>query len=88
MYNIGNVISERNERDTRSIESRSRQYGTIFDNWEIQESIWKKRDDTTAVFKLRHTGEADRYSAVKVINLIEQSGRQEDLSHQQKKEYA
>ena len=70
-----------------SIESRSNQYGTVFEHWQIQEAIWQRTDGKTAVFLLKRNDSFRDTSAMKVISLIEERGRYDDLPAYRKKEY-
>ena len=70
-----------------SIESRSNQYGTVFEHWQILEAIWQRTDGKTAVFLLKRNDSFRDTSAMKVISLIEERGRYDDLPAYRKKEY-
>lgn len=70
-----------------SIESRSNQYGKIFDHWQIRECLGSGSGGKTAVFRLKRTDGFSGECALKVINLIEEQCRFEDMSEQQLKEY-
>ena len=70
-----------------SIESRSNQYGTIFGHWQIQEALWQRTDGKTAVFLLKRNDSFSDPCALKVISLIEERGRYDDLPAYRKKEY-
>ena len=57
-----------------SIESRSRQYGKVFDHWQIREFLGSGSGGKTAVFRLVRSDSSRGVSALKVINLIEARG--------------
>ena len=72
-----------------SIESRSQQYGKVFNHWQIREYLGGGSGGKTAVFRLVHSTSIDpTESALKVINLIEKKGNYETLSDSQKAEYS
>ena len=81
------TFNKRKEGDNVSIESRSNQYGTVFDHWQIQELIGPGSGGKTAVFLLKRNDAFQDFSAMKVVNLIEERGRYEDLPAYRKKEY-
>ena len=83
----GGTFNKRKEGDNVSIESRSNQYGTVFDHWQIQELIGPGSGGKTAVFLLKRNDAFQDFSAMKVVNLIEERGRYEDLPAYRKKEY-
>lgn len=70
-----------------SIESRSRQYGKVFDHWQIREYLGEGSGGKTAVFSLVHTASETFKSALKVVSLIEKKGNYNDLSPSRKQEY-
>jgi len=70
-----------------SIESRSNQYGTVFEHWQIQELLGQGSGGKTAVFLLNRNDSFRASCALKVINLIEERGRYDDLPEYRKKEY-
>ena len=70
-----------------SIESRSRQYGKVFDHWQIREFLGSGSGGKSAVFRLVHSGSSSVQSALKVISLIEKRGDFESLSESRKAEY-
>lgn len=71
-----------------SIESRSRQYGKIFDHWHIRgDALGYGSQGKTAVFRLTRSDSYKDESALKVINLIEKHGNITQLSDIQRKEY-
>ena len=70
-----------------SIESRSNQYGTVFEHWQIQELLGQGSGGKTAVFLLNRNDSFRASCALKVINLIEERGRYDDLPDYRKKEY-
>lgn len=70
-----------------SIESRSRQYGKVFDHWQIKEFLGSGSGGKTAVFRLVRSDSGWGVSALKVINLIEERGDIETLSDYRKREY-
>ena len=72
-----------------SIESRSRQYGTVFGHWQIREKLGSGSGEKTAVFSLVHSTSTKEFeSALKVVNLIEKKGNYKTLSDSQKAEYS
>lgn len=70
-----------------SIESRSRQYGRVFDHWQIREFLGSGSGGKTAVFRLVRSDSDRGASALKVVNLIEERGRFEALSPRRREEY-
>lgn len=70
-----------------SIESRSRQYGIVFDHWQIREYLGSGSGGKTAVFRLVRSDSDWGASALKVVNLIEERGRLEKLSARRREEY-
>ena len=70
-----------------SIESRSRQYGKVFDHWQIREFLGGGSGGKSAVFRLVHTESSTVFSALKIISLIERRGKLENLSDSRKAEY-
>lgn len=70
-----------------SIESRSRQYGKVFDHWQIREFLGSGSGGKSAVFRLVHSSASAVNSALKVISLIEKRGDFEDFSEFRKAEY-
>ena len=70
-----------------SIESRSRQYGKVFDHWQINEFLGSGSGGKTAVFSLVRSDSGWGASALKVINLIEERGDINALSDYRKSEY-
>lgn len=70
-----------------SIESRSRQYGKVFDHWQIREFLGSGSGGKSAVFRLVHSNSSSVQSALKVISLIEKRGDFESLSESRKAEY-
>lgn len=70
-----------------SIESRSRQYGKVFDHWQIKEFLGSGSGGKTAVFRLVRSDSNRGVSALKVVNLIEVRGDINNLSEFRRKEY-
>lgn len=74
-----------------SIESRSCQYGKVFDHWQIGELLGSgsggQTKEKTAVFKLSRIDSSRGKSALKVINLIEEKGHINALSAHRRNEY-
>lgn len=70
-----------------SIESRRHQYGTVFQHWQIQETLGKGSGGKTAVFRLKRVDSDRGQSALKVINLIEERGDFNSRPDFLKKEY-
>lgn len=70
-----------------SIESRSRQYGKVFDHWQIREFLGSGSGGKSAVFRLVHTDSSSVQSVLKVISLIEKRGIFENLPESRKKDY-
>lgn len=72
-----------------SIESRSQQYGSIFGDWHIGRKLGSGTNGQSAVFELYRDHEGWReYSALKVISLIEERGRQETMPLFQRNDYS
>ncbi len=70
-----------------SIESRSNQYGTVFEHWQIKEMLGHGSGGKTAVFLLSRNDSFQEFCALKVINLIEEQGSLEDLPAYRRNEY-
>lgn len=70
-----------------SIESRSNQYGPVFEHWQIKELLGQGSGGKTAVFLLSRNDSFKEFCALKVINLIEERGRLDDFPEHRKKEY-
>lgn len=71
-----------------SIDSRAIQYGKIFGDWSIRELIGQGSGGRNAVFKLaRNKFAYEEISAMKVINIIEESGSYKELSSEYKAAY-
>ena len=71
-----------------SIESRSRQYGAVFDNWHIGKKLGSGSNGQSAVFELYRDNNGWRErSALKVISLIEERGRLDTMPASQFNEY-
>lgn len=70
-----------------SIQSRSHQYGTVFENWQILELLGQGSGGKTAVFRLKRIDSNRGQSALKVVNLIEERGDYDNMPAYLKKEY-
>lgn len=70
-----------------SIETRSRQYGKVFDHWQIREFLGSGSGGKTAVFRLVRSDSDRGASALKVVNLIEERGSLHGLSPHRREEY-
>ncbi len=70
-----------------SIESRSRQYGVVFDHWQIKEFLGSGSGGKSAVFRLSRIDSTWGRSALKVINLIEEKGNIDSISAYRRNEY-
>ena len=71
-----------------SIESRKHQYGTVFEHWQIKELLGQGSGGKSAVFRLsRNDSSWGETCALKVMNLIEERGKLEDLPKFRKDEY-
>lgn len=70
-----------------SIESRSRQYGVVFDHWQIKEFLGSGSGGKSAVFRLSRIDSTWGSSALKVINLIEEKGNIDSISAYRRNEY-
>lgn len=71
-----------------SIESRKHQYGTVFEHWQIKDLLGQGSGGKSAVFRLsRNDSSWGETCALKVMNLIEERGRLEDLPKFRKDEY-
>ena len=70
-----------------SIESRSRQYGVVFDHWQIKDFLGSGSGGKSAVFRLSRIDSTWGKSALKVINLIEEKGNINSISDYRRKEY-
>lgn len=62
-----------------SIDSRRHQYGKVFGHWQLKEYLGSGSNGKSAVFRLEHIESAGVESALKVISLIEERGRFENL---------
>ena len=72
-----------------SIESRSKQYGSIFGDWHIEKFLGAGSGGKSAVFSLYRDNNGWReYSAMKVVSLIEERGREETMPEFRKHEYS
>lgn len=69
-----------------SIEERSRQYGTVFDCWQVGAFLGSGAGGKSAVFQLDHCA-SDRICTLKVVNIIEQPGRLDRLTEEQFRAY-
>ena len=70
-----------------SIESRSRQFGKVFDHWQIKEFLGSGSGGKTAVFRLQRIDSSWGVCALKIVNLIEARGRMEELTEAQLTDY-
>lgn len=71
-----------------AIESRSNQYGTVFDGWQITKKLGRGSNGKTAVYQLtRKDDDWEETCALKVITLIEEKGVYEELSPSRQEEY-
>ena len=70
-----------------SIESRKHQYGTVFDHWQIKNTLGEGSGGKSAVFQLVHTSSPGVKSALKVISLIEERGNIDALSAARRADY-
>ncbi len=70
-----------------SIESRSRQYGKVFDHWQIKEFLGSGSGGKTAVFRLQRSDSSWGACALKIVNLIEERGSFDEIPDFHKKEY-
>ncbi len=70
-----------------SIESRSRQYGKVFDHWQIKEILSPGSGRKTAVFRLVRSDSTRGVSALKIVNLIEERGDINELPDFRRREY-
>lgn len=71
-----------------SIEVRAKQYGTVFGDWKFDERIGRGSEGKTAVFRLKRSHfDWHEEGALKVIPVIEESGKWELLSDSFKKDY-
>lgn len=70
-----------------SIESRKHQYGKVFDHWQIRQRLGKGSGGKTAVFELVHTETSEVKSALKVVNLLEETGSLSDFSPKRRRDY-
>lgn len=70
-----------------SIESRRHQYGKVFGHWQIKEFLGRGSGGKSAVFRLEHTESVGVESALKVISLIEERGRIDELAPSRRAEY-
>lgn len=70
-----------------SIESRSRQFGKVFDHWQIKEFLGSGSGGKTAVFRLQRIDSSWGVCALKIVNLIEERGNVEELSDARRADY-
>lgn len=73
--------------ESMTIESRSRQYGVVFDHWQIREFLGSGSGGKSAVFRLSRVDSTWGTSALKVINLIEEKGNINTISEYRREEY-
>lgn len=66
-----------------SIDSRQIQHATVFNDWTISELVGQGSGGKTAVFKLkRRRFDFDEESVMKVVNIIEQTGNETEMSEE------
>lgn len=70
-----------------TIMSRSRQYGVVFDHWQMKEFLGSGSGGKSAVFKLSRADSAWGTSALKIISLIEEEGNIDSISAYRRNEY-
>lgn len=71
-----------------AFESRSNQYGTVFDGWQITKKLGRGSNGKTAVYQLsRKDDDWEETCALKVITLISEKGIYEELSPSCQEEY-
>ncbi len=70
-----------------SIESRSKQYGKVFEHWQIRELLGQGSNGKTSVFRLVNMHSEKVVSALKVVNLIEERGSYETMAPHRQQEY-
>lgn len=70
-----------------SIEARCKQYGTVFGHWKIQKLIGHGSEGKSAVFRLVRNDSKEGTSALKIVSLIEERGKYDELSSYRQKEY-
>lgn len=70
-----------------SIESRSRQYGRVFDHWQMRDFLGQGSGGKSAVFRLIHCDSSSVQSALKVISLIEERGSPDQMTPARRAEY-
>ena len=70
-----------------SIESRSNQYGTVFEHWQIKEPLGSGSGGRSMVFRLYREDSPWETSALRVISLIEERGRFDTLPQFRQEEY-
>lgn len=71
-----------------SIDSRAAEYGKKFGDWILHEMIGKGSNGRTAVFRMtRNNRTYEDTGALKVVNIVEQRGRKDELSESYLKDY-
>ena len=70
-----------------SIESRIRQYGRVFNEWQVQETLRQSPDGKYASFRLSHSTSGQISCGLRVISLMEEQGDFAALSDEQKASY-
>lgn len=71
-----------------SIDSRAKQNGKIFGDWDLKELLGQGSNGRTAVFRMTRINRTfEEICAMKVVNIVEQKGRYEDLSDGYKKDF-
>ena len=70
-----------------SIESRTKAYGTVFEHWRVGRKLGHGSGGKTAVFELSRNDSFRESCALKVISLIEETGRYEDRPVYMQEEY-
>lgn len=70
-----------------SINNRVTQYGCVFGNWKLHDYIGGGSNGKTAVFRIVRSDTFEEYNALKVVNIIEESGNWDHLSEQYHEDY-
>ena len=71
-----------------SIDSRVRQYGSVFGKWKIREYLGGGSGGKTGVFRLVRVHDGwEEVCALKVVNIIDEAGKELDLTEEFRQDY-
>jgi len=75
------------ENMDNTISSRAKRYSPVFGNWCVQKVLGIGSGGSTAVFKIRRKEPFPEESCLKIVSIIEENGRYNDLSDARKEDY-